>query len=196
MDKSSHQILSPFPTHRDLYVLVAGVLLGVLLGPAILGQLSPSTYRNWFQADQTTDQVPFDQGTIQQLLAMDQQNKAEGSETPTAARRLSIEHDDPRLSAKPSIAGLSSAVILVLAAVMLIETIIRPQLASSNTLTVPWTLGRLVTIRYALMSLWIAMILAQPALLEKIPAMLVALLLAVALLAGFIPLSPKDQDHG
>ena len=36
------------PDQRHLYMLVAGVLLGVLLGPAVLGRLSPQLYDQMF----------------------------------------------------------------------------------------------------------------------------------------------------
>ncbi|HEX7008981.1 MAG TPA: hypothetical protein VF184_03310, partial [Phycisphaeraceae bacterium] len=38
----------PFPTHRDLYLLAAGLLMGVLLSGAVLGRLSPSLHDRLF----------------------------------------------------------------------------------------------------------------------------------------------------
>lgn len=42
--KDSPLVLWPLPDQRHLYMLVAGVVLGVLLGPAVLGRLAPEVY--------------------------------------------------------------------------------------------------------------------------------------------------------
>ena len=36
------------PDHRDLYLIVVGVLLGVLLGPGVLGRFAPNVYDRIF----------------------------------------------------------------------------------------------------------------------------------------------------
>ena len=54
----------PFPGRRDLWLLAAGLLLGVLLGPPVLGSASPAAYRALFggteafaQAEEARDQA-------------------------------------------------------------------------------------------------------------------------------------------
>lgn len=68
------------------------------------------------------------------------------------------------------------AVVLALIASLALETLLSPQSRPDGPALVSHLLGRLITVRYALGALWIALVLARPALLQRIPIRFAALL--------------------
>lgn len=77
---------------------------------------------------------------------------------------------------------------------MMIESLVSPDPSGDTPMRISPALGRLITARYALAALWIAIVLAQPALLKQLPVLFVALLLAVALAAALIPLGTRKRN--
>ena len=189
----------PFATHRDLSLLLAGIALGLLLGPAVLGKVAPQTYQRWFvggdEAKAALD--AFDAETEQMRHQL-----AQTGVTPAAIDEFVAQRKRESL---PQLAGyelqrtehekwLSSRMLgLMLAAIliMILEALYAPRPRADGSAQVPVALGRLITIRYALIAVWIVLALAAPAMLYQTPLLFIALALAVALLVGFMPLGKK-----
>jgi hypothetical protein len=167
-----------------LYLIVAGLVLGLLLGPAVLGRLAPQRYLALFPSVESAraDLEAFDRN----LSDLARQLAATGA-TGAAADELRVQMAPQRLplvtaliEAKRS-AGRLPAVTLALAALMVIEA------AGGSVLA-----RRLVTVRFALIALWIALLLAQPAALADVPIAFAGLVLVVALVAGLVPLPRRS----
>ncbi len=197
----------PFPSWRDLYLVIAGVLLGLLMGPAVLGRVAPGAYdamwtgptaRNLARTLQESDAA-----VSQELERMRGTGVTEAAieEHRTERRRdLAPLHRAVEQARDQRAAGLSLAVWLVLALVMVAETLQSPQPRSDRAVAVRPAAGRLITIRYALLALWLAILLARPTLFEPLrqPGMvvLIVLMIVVALVAGFVPLGPRRSSPG
>lgn len=182
-----------------LYLIVAGILLGVLLGPAVLGRLAPSVYQRAFVggAEQAARLAEEQAKTQQQLEALEATGVTEAAIPEQLLARdqqlavLKAELEQARRLRLAELVGGLSALTLAVIAVMLIESLISPDPAPDKPTPVPPALGRLITARYALAALWIALALAQPALLKQLPILFVALLVVVALAAALVPLGQK-----
>lgn len=193
---ASPACVNPFPDVGGLYLLVAGIILGVLLGPAVLGRVAPTLYQDVFvgggeyirqlteQQAETTRQLETledigvtDAALPEQVLGREQQLVLLKAQLGQAQR--------DRLS---ELTGWTSALMLAVIAVMMIESLVSPDVSADKAMRVPPSLGRLVTARYALAALWIAIVLAQPALLKQLPILFVGLLVVVALASALVPL--------
>lgn len=190
-------MLSPFPTHAHLYLVAAGIVAGLLLSPAVLGRALPETHADWFGGTTTQELeaalLAHDAETaagierikdtgvtkdyVEEYLAERRAKKAEILRQPTDSAVLRV-------------APMSTAIVLALAAVMLLEALVAPQPGGGNRTVVSAAVGRLVTVRFALLAAWIALTLAQPATLYSFPVLFGGLLILVALVAGLIPLGP------
>lgn len=194
---------SPFPDPRDIYLLVAGVVLGVLLSPAVLGNLGPDSYNRLFVGGQQVQAQIAEltrehQRTIAELeavgvtdVAIDEQQRQFEHELGALQAVLREAHRDHL----HWLAGRGSALILVLGLVMVLEVLASPHPAPGKRVAVPRALSRLIAIRYALLALWIALAIAQPAVLGELPIVFIVLLIAIALLAAFVPLGPKRDTN-
>lgn len=202
---TTHHV-NPFPDVGGVYLLVAGIVLGVLLGPAVLGRLAPGVYRDVFvggakyvqqleaqqaQTDeqlQTLEQTGVTDTAIQEQLALREQQ----------AVVLKAELQQAQQQRLTDLTGWAGALMLAVIAVMLLEAFLGPDLRPGRSLTqgtvrVTPVLGRLITARYALAALWIALVLARPALIKQLPILFTALLIVVALGAAMIPLGKKAE---
>lgn len=180
------------PDHLDLYVLILGIAAGVLLGPSVLGHenVAPDVYQRWFhgaggQADLALND--FDQraaDTLQKLTASGVTEAAVQEEQArlhqerqglinafTSERAGYMTRLDRRMT------GLIAAIILF----MVIESLIDPNPAR-RTASIR---NRLATARYALMAIWLAMVLARA---QPVPVGFVLLLAVVGLVAALAPL--------
>lgn len=193
--------VNPFPDVGGLYLLVAGIMLGVLLGPAILGRVSPSIYQDVFVGG-----TGFAQQIDEAQAKNDQQLEAltDIGVTEAAIPEQALAGEQPLIYLKAQLeqaqrqrlgelTGWTSALMLAVIAVMLIESLVSPDVSAGKAMKVPPALGRLVTARYALAALWIAIVLAQPTLLKQLPILFVALLIVVALAAALVPLGSAKR---
>ncbi len=193
--------VSPFPDLGGLYLLVAGIVLGVLLGPAVLGRLAPSVYEDAFVggADIARQLAEDRAQTLQQLDALEaigvtdaaipeQALQAQQQEVVLLAQLQQAQHEH-----LASLTGWTTALMLAVIAVMMLESLFSPETQNAGAFEVSPALGRLVTARYALCALWIAIMLAQPKLLAQLPIVFAGLLIAVALAVALVPLGPGKK---
>lgn len=169
------------PNHWDLYVIVVGVVLGVLLGPAVLGRISPDTYRAWFVAPQMN--VEDLQGMASQLDKLGGTGVTEVAvreKTESLQRELNAKHVAFQEQAHSRPLGLILAVLLL----MVVESL----LDSGSPLR-----GRLVMARYGLVALWLALLLAQPGQLRSVPVVFVGLLVVVAMVMAALPIGKRGS---
>lgn len=87
-------MLSPFPARRDLFLLAAGLVLGVVLGPPVLGTLSPAAYVGLF-------------GGTEAATALDEVNEQAALARAQAKEQLGLE---PEFQPRPApLAGADGA---------------------------------------------------------------------------------------
>ncbi len=193
--------VNPFPDVGGVYLLVAGIILGVLLGPALLGRVAPSIYQDVFVGGTDfTQQINEAQAeSDRQLEALTDIGVTEAAIPEQALLGdqsliyLKAQREQAQRQRLGELTGWTSALMLAVIAVMLIESLVSPDVSAGKTMKVPSALGRLVTARYALAALWVAIVLAQPALLKQLPILFVALLVVVALAAALVPLGKKTS---
>lgn len=195
--------VSPFPDLGGLYLLVTGIVLGVLMGPAALGRLAPSAYEDAFVGGaDITQQLNDSRAKIEKQLNALEDIGATDAAIPEQA--LQAQQQEVVLLAQlqkaqqdhlASLTGWTTALMLAVIAVMMIESLMSPDTNASGTFEVSPALGRLVTARYALCALWIAIMLAQPKLLAQLPIVFAGLLIVVSLAAALVPLGPGGRTR-
>ncbi len=176
------------PDHRDLYLLIVGIVLGILLGPAVLGRVSNGLYQKLMVAGAAQQQAldQFDSDTVTKL-----KNLASTGVTPVAVDELARKRKAERKPLEQALQGAqftqearNAAVLLAILALMVFEAMLDP--ASIRGLA-RWR-GQLATARYALMALWLALLLADPTALEHVNILFVVLLVALGLGVALAPL--------
>lgn len=183
-----------------MYLLVAGIVLGVLLGPAVLGRALPGVYRDTFVgggdlAKQIDEQQAESDARLQALTetgvteaAIDEQGLLLGQQVAVLRAQMEQAQRD-KLN---ELSGWAAALMLAVIAVMMIESLVSPEISEGGKAPVSPVLGRLITARYALAAMWIALMLAQPKLLAQLPIVFLALVIVVALGSALLPLGKKQ----
>lgn len=196
----------PFATHRDLYLLVAGAVLGLVMGPAVLGQMAPAVYDRLFVGG----------GELAHELAEQEASLREELERIGASGVTQIavqEHEQQRMremlplrmelatqqaEREGAIAGWMLALVVATVLVMVIESLVSPQPSTTaggtRRAVVPLAVSRLITARYALLAVWLALALARPMMLANLPGVFTVLLVVVAVAAAFVPLGPRKDE--
>ncbi len=174
------------PAMRDFYVLVIGVVLGVALGPAGLGQYAPSAYDALFgsvrddvaaieQFDRETDtnlNRLIDTGvTKTEVVRFGQQREMERGVLVAALRGNESQRLDQTV-------GRVNAIVLVMIGLVMMESFLPIKRTAART-------GQA-----ALLAVWLALVIANPALLRGVSWWFVGGLLIVVA-AGVIVKSQK-----
>lgn len=201
--------VSPFPDTGGLYLLIAGIVLGVLLGPAVLGRVAPAVYRDVFVggADIARELAGEQAEARQQLETLGNIGVTEeaipeqvlGREQQLVLLKAQLDQaqlDQAQRQRLGELTGWTAALMLAVIAVMMIEALVSPDVKAGAATNVPPTLGRLVTARYALAAIWIVIVLARPQLLTQVPILFAALLIVVALGAALVPLGGGARRSG
>jgi hypothetical protein len=207
------ETLWPFPDYRDLYLLVAGVLIGVVLSPAVMGQFVPNWSAQLFGGtdyEQQADDLQSELDKLSKKWQKELQTLADSGVSQAAVQQQRKQYKQQRQAiqqrrqqlfhaaelARDQRAGrMLVAIMLTLGLVMVIEAFVAPQPDQTTTRTaVPKALGRLKTVRYALLAIFAALLLARPSLLVSATFIFTALLAAVALVVGLVPLGRRQQQ--
>jgi len=89
--------------------------------------------------------------------------------------------------------SISTAIIFALIIALVLESLYGPKIDGRAVVAeVSPVIGRLVTVRYALMAMWIAVILARPAVLHTVSITFGCLLIAFTFIFGLLPLGKHD----
>ena len=193
---------SPFPDQRHLYLLAAGLVIGLLLGPGLLGRFAPGLYEEWFTggAEARRTLAAWDEGVerdVRGLLggALDEHDDSLQSEMDAARLRGEPERLMRERRWRSEVAAHREAygsrllaLVLVIGVMMVIEAIVAPDFQEDAGPQSPGVLGRFVTVRYAVLALWLALVVAAPGTLTAVPWVFAVLVLAVALAAAMVPL--------
>lgn len=198
--------MNPFPDHRDLYVLIAGVVLGVLLSGAVLGNLAPDVYRQIFEgiSEQQIEEAQQGHVELQEKLMRLRLTDVSAVEIERVLNEARLDDDNPINIIRHSVeqrtaqfAGVLGALVLGVVLVMAIETQVTP-LPRDRRQEIKPIVGRLKNIRYALIAVALTIILAHPTLIKSIPWMFLIIMLVVGLVVGLIPLKsskPVQTDN-
>lgn len=178
------------PSHFEIYIIAAGVLLGVILGPAVLGRFAPEQYDRLFvgaiAAAQRRDAV-IDKMTIANKIVQDMKD-VKVTDVAITEKQAELQKDiDAELAAanaeaaefRSRVTGRATALILAVLAIMVIE---------ATTPAGSFLAGRLTTVRYALLALWVALLIAQPGMLTNLPVGFAAALVLIGIGAAVVPL--------
>lgn len=197
---------NPGSSVADVYVIAAGILLGVMLGPAVLGRAAPGVYDRWFMGDGELARMVADYNreqarvteTTERLKATGVTDAAVGElearmraeiRPAQAAMAQALE---ARAALQARLDGRAMALLLAALVVMVGEAIV--------TAASPWR-GRLATARYALLAGWLALTLARGELIRSVSLPFLAAVLLVALGVALMPIGRreplvKEQEHG
>jgi hypothetical protein len=201
--------MNPFPGHRDLYVLAAGLVLGIVLGPSVLGRLAPQAYASLFGTAGVRaqlDQARTDSDAKLRELA------TQGA-TDEQIGQLTVQRDQQLQMLESAVTGQMNARAVQLMLGLLVAMAVtfvaeaawspvprrnrdrnpRPDDGEQMVLS-PWT-SRLTTVRYALLAGVLAVLLARPPLFEQTPWLFTALIVAVAFGAAALPLSKRQTKE-
>lgn len=192
------------PSHLEIYIIAAGVLLGVLLGPGVLGRVAPQLYDQLFvgaiAAGQRQDEIAkmrdavIEQMSLRNKIVQDLKD-VQVSDVAIAEKEAEFK---PRIDAavtkanaaaeaaaledaafRSGVTARATALILAVLAIMVIEAI---------TPAESFLAGRLTTVRYAMLALWLALLIAQPGMLRNLPVGFVAALVLIGVGAAVVPL--------
>lgn len=178
------------PDHRDLYLIVIGIVAGILLGPYVLGSWKPGLYREVFIGGvEESKHVEEQDAVIQRMLrggmagASDVAMEEKLADLNKAKVPLLAQYQNALRTRADRLANFGVALVLAALAIMVIETLIDP--------TRPDLRSRLSTARYAILAAWLAMLFARPGLLRTLPLAFLGGVIVVALAAALVPIGRR-----
>ncbi len=161
------------PNHWDLYILVAGIATGLMLGPFVLGRISPGRYERLFKGgvDEQAAHDTFVQETTEVIKLTELKLRASGvtadaipgqiqeviDEREAENAQLMQAVQDARDKTHRTLAVISTCLLGLLVLVMIVE----PLFDTIATEAVLARRRRLAHARYVVAALWIAVALAR-----------------------------------
>jgi len=184
------------PAARHLWMLVLAVVIGGLLGPAVLGQLAPGLYEQWFLGG-SRERAALEawersgESRLRRLGATG--TDSEGAQAAlermlASGRELEVALVLARLEQRHRHLAHMNALVLALLAIMVFEAMTG---RAGDRLS-----EALVTLRYALVGAWIVWLLIRPDVLEHLSFAFLAILLAAGLAASHLLSRRKGGSSG
>ena len=170
------------PDHRELYLLIAGVVAGILLGPAVLGRLAPAAHDSLFPSvDQAQRQLAQLETSLASSRLQLRQTGATDAAIAELEERLLPRRNAPQAELELALRsrGRSTALLVAIAVTMILEAVIGSRRRVSRR--------RLARARYALIAVWSALMLAQPETLTHVSMSFLTLLTLIVLIAAWAP---------
>lgn len=163
---SASRVIASWPEPWHLYLLVAGVLAGVLLGPGVLGRAAPGVYDRWFVGGQDAALAVRSLQQKQAELAV--QMRATGDDAAGAmleqemAGRVAMAQATLQQAMRAH-SDRAMGFVLALVVAMVVLMAIEAVLASDSS----WR-SVLITARFLILAGGAALLLAQPQLLRGV----------------------------
>jgi len=181
----------------DLSLMVWGLVLGMILGPMVMGQLSPALYERLFIGTHiANDELGlFDQQTQERLARLTQTGVTRAAvqeqQQQIEQQRLTYEAGVERAADayQHRLMGIMSSLIFAFILVLLVEVLMGPVLIATGR----GVLAKLANVRSGLLAIWIVIALAQPKALGEVQLAFVVLLVAVGLAAATVPLGATKR---
>ena len=175
------------PNQRDLWLIIAGVFVGVLLGPHILGRGAPGLYDLLFLTGDIglSDVEQSSSPELPPEIFLHDEDVSDGEIRQAVVNALTRQQDNRQEKIDGHLArlqGCLSALIVTVVVIMMAEALI----------SCFQVLNLLRIVRYALLAVWIAITLGQPRLLSHFSIAFVLSLMLICLVAGCLPL-PRRQ---
>ncbi len=175
------------PNQRDLWLIIVGVFVGLLLGPHVLGRGAPDLYDLLFLTGDIglSDVEQSSSSELPPEIFLHDEDVSDGAIRQAVVNALTRQQNNRQEKTDGHLArlqGCLSALIITVVVIMMAET-----LTSHFQIL---NLFRIV--RYVLLAVWIAVTLGQPQLLSHFSIAFVLSLMLVCLIAGCLPI-PRRQ---
>lgn len=193
----------PAPDHRDMYILILGLIVGLVISPWLMGRfLDDVSYQRWYLGggEAVTAYQEFMKTHVVETRAKDDELldrlKSTGVTKEAVDEMRANLQDEARATWQPYYdaatvereahaawqRGLMVALVVAVIVIMLIEPVFEMQGPMSAIRR------RLVTARYGLVAVWIAFALGRPHAMQGISWGFAVMLIAVILAATVLPL--------
>ena len=178
------------PDHLDLYIIVLGIVAGVMLGP-VLHTVAPDLYDRMFigsgEVERRIAAYNLDlQAKTQTLKASGVSQEAIDELTRKAGPDIAVlqaQASESRLSHYLWILSRTTAMTLSIVMVMVFETLVDPLKQALR--------NRLARARYLLIAGWLTLVIAHPMMLQAFPLWFFVLVVGAALIFAFFPTGKK-----
>lgn len=190
----------PTADYRDLYLIVIGLALGVMLGPGVLGRVAPAWYDRLFVGDaslQTAQEAVETFNKKSEETASLRSRLRDSGVTPDAIREFE-NRNQPVLDAlrqgvdrafkdreqrQERLRGAVTGLVLAVAGLMVLEVLAGE---TERARRIAWG-------RYAVMGLWVMVVAAQPLLLRSVSVGLAAGVVVMVMLVASVPMGRRQN---
>ncbi len=172
------------PNRSSVWMVAVGAVVGVFLGPSVLGWVAPGVYEWCFYGGIEAVEVleVFERKVDQEVQRLEATGVTAAAVAEVEARNepqrrlLQTEVALARQARQLQWGGRSAGLAMAVVVVMVIELFVK----NSNVL------ARLVRGRFALAGVWVALLVSRPGGVGAVPLVFVGLLVAVVLVGGWV----------